>query len=259
MNLSKIFAARISHFRLIFPRRWFFHEKIWLRTNHERMLASAIKLIFHESVSGALDTVWIGLFRVGPENREGSCPAPAVDAFLHWTRANWPLFCRGQCRELTFVQYFPSTGCTRSSRYKVCLIGKHRRPDACGLASATGAHTHIYTYRQKHCASREKYSSFKNVFAILLTKWNASFNSIKNFFTQFSYASAFFLLRSCTANLFENLSSILYHFSRVTYSINWYRLLSCIFCRLRVDVFNNEKIITNRMVKTERQSTVKFS
>lgn len=43
---------------------------------------------------------------------------------------------------LTIVQYFPSTNCTRSSRYKVCLIGKHCSADACGLhrvASATSA------------------------------------------------------------------------------------------------------------------------
>jgi len=83
----KIFAARIcdSNIWLIFVRRQFFHEKIWLGTNHERMLVLAIKLIFHESVSGALDTVWIGLFRIESEDREGSA-SPIVDAFLHWMR-----------------------------------------------------------------------------------------------------------------------------------------------------------------------------
>lgn len=43
---------------------------------------------------------------------------------------------------LTIVQYFPSTNCTRSSRYKVCLIGKHCSVDACGLPASRGRSRH---------------------------------------------------------------------------------------------------------------------
>lgn len=43
---------------------------------------------------------------------------------------------------LTIVQYFPSTNCTRSSRYKVCLIGKHCSVDACGLPASRGRLRH---------------------------------------------------------------------------------------------------------------------
>lgn len=104
-----------------------------------------IKMIFRESVSEASNIIWIGLFNVedcacaqtSSSNEIGVRNSPDQDypckkrkdrrgTSVHWKANKLVDLLLNTMPGLTNVQYFPSTGCTRSSRYKVCLIDKHR-------------------------------------------------------------------------------------------------------------------------------------
>lgn len=127
-------------------------------------------------MSDALDTAWTDLFHVGFKNREGLTCQRGVRSSIGRVQTGRS-FVEDNAGSLRSFNIFRQQAARAHLVIKSVWSANIADLDACGLNSAT-ARIHIHGQLLR---LREKYSSLKNIFVILLTECNASFNSIKNF------------------------------------------------------------------------------
>jgi len=109
------------------------------------MSITAIKLIFYESMSEALDTGWTGLFHVWSKNREGSFCQRGVCSSLGRVQTGHS-FVEDNAGSLRSFNIFRQQAARAHLVIKSVWSANIADLDACSLNSATGAHTHTHTH-----------------------------------------------------------------------------------------------------------------